>query len=53
VWAEKQREDRIRELGYVVIRVIWDDLFGARRVILLRRLRDAGERAGQRRPAMV
>jgi hypothetical protein len=53
VWAEKQREDRIRELGYDVIRVIWDYLFGARRVILLRRLRAAEERARHRRPALV
>jgi very-short-patch-repair endonuclease len=26
LWAEKRREDRLRELGYVVIRVVWADL---------------------------
>lgn len=26
LWAEKRREDRIRELGYEVVRVTWDDL---------------------------
>lgn len=27
VWREKQREDRLRDLGVVVIRWVWDDLF--------------------------
>lgn len=26
VWKEKRREDRLRRLGYVVIRVVWSDL---------------------------
>ena len=26
LWAEKRREDRLRELGYIVIRVTWADL---------------------------
>jgi hypothetical protein len=26
LWAEKQREDRLRELGYAVVRVVWADL---------------------------
>jgi very-short-patch-repair endonuclease len=26
LWAEKRREDRIRELGYIVVRVVWADL---------------------------
>lgn len=27
LFREKRREDRIRALGYVVVRVIWADLF--------------------------
>ncbi|MEO6018993.1 MAG: type IV toxin-antitoxin system AbiEi family antitoxin domain-containing protein [Knoellia sp.] len=26
LWAEKKREDRLRRLGYVVVRIIWADL---------------------------
>ena len=26
LWAEKQREDRLRALGYVVVRLVWADL---------------------------
>jgi very-short-patch-repair endonuclease len=26
LWAEKQREDRLRELGLVVVRIVWADL---------------------------
>ncbi|MEO7236419.1 MAG: type IV toxin-antitoxin system AbiEi family antitoxin domain-containing protein [Lapillicoccus sp.] len=35
--AEKRREDRLRSLGYVVIRVTWDEL--ARPAVLLARIR--------------
>jgi Transcriptional regulator, AbiEi antitoxin len=48
VWAEKRREDRLRELGYEVVRVIWSELFGASRVLLIRRLKAAAERARRR-----
>ncbi|SDP71280.1 hypothetical protein SAMN04489867_3571 [Pedococcus dokdonensis] len=36
---EKRREDRLRELGYTVIRLTWDDL--ARPAVLLARIRAA------------
>ncbi|MBT9273449.1 type IV toxin-antitoxin system AbiEi family antitoxin domain-containing protein [Phycicoccus sp. MAQZ13P-2] len=39
VVAEKRREDRLRELGYVVVRVMWDDLAHPER--LLARVRRA------------
>jgi very-short-patch-repair endonuclease len=26
LWHEKRREDRLRELGYEVVRVVWSDL---------------------------
>jgi hypothetical protein len=26
VWREKRREDRLRRLGYTVVRIVWDDL---------------------------
>ena len=26
LWQEKRREDRLRELGYEVVRVVWSDL---------------------------
>lgn len=26
LWAEKRREDRLRRLGYVVVRITWADL---------------------------
>jgi hypothetical protein len=26
LWAEKLREDRLRALGYVVVRLVWADL---------------------------
>lgn len=32
LWNEKQREDRIRHLGYVVVRVTWADLAKPQRV---------------------
>lgn len=39
LFREKKREDRIRALGYVVIRVTWTDLFHAERIV--RAVRDA------------
>ncbi len=33
LFAEKKREDRLRALGYTVIRVVWSDLFAPARVI--------------------
>ena len=47
LWAEKQREDRLRELGYEVVRVTWADLDDP--VALARRIRAAIERARRRR----
>jgi very-short-patch-repair endonuclease len=43
VWDEKRREDRLRELGYEVIRVIWSDLDSPRE--LAARIRRAVERS--------
>lgn len=42
VWLEKQREDWLRRVhgGYGMSRVVWADLFGARRAATLRRLHD-------------
>ncbi|MPZ94490.1 MAG: hypothetical protein GEU96_06105 [Propionibacteriales bacterium] len=52
VWAEKEREDVLRELGWDVVRIIWGELFGPRRILLLQRLRRAAARAGRpHRPA--
>lgn len=50
VWSEKLREDRLRELGYEVVRLTWADLFGARRVLASKRLVEAARRAALRRP---
>ncbi len=41
--AEKVREDRLRDLGYQVVRVCWADL--ARPTELLRRIRRAIDRS--------
>lgn len=46
VWREKKREDRIRELGYEVVRITWADLEDIERVG--RRIRRAFERARRR-----
>jgi len=43
VWAEKRREDRLRDLGYEVVRVVWSDLDDP--VALARRIRRAMDRA--------
>jgi len=40
VWKEKVREDRLRALGFLVIRIIWADLIEPER--LIRKLLDAG-----------
>ena len=43
VWDEKRREDRLRELGYEVVRVVWSDLDSPRE--LAARIRRAVERS--------
>ena len=45
VVAEKWREDRIRELGYIVVRVSWTDLAHPKRTA--QRIRAAFERASR------
>lgn len=45
LWEEKRREDRLRELGYEVVRVIWSDLDSPRE--LAARIRRAVERSRQ------
>lgn len=40
VWREKKREDRLRRLGLVVVRILWSDLKHPE--LLARRLADAG-----------
>jgi Transcriptional regulator, AbiEi antitoxin len=47
LWLEKQREDRIRELDYEVVRVIWSDLDDL--VTLARRIAAAVRRTHARR----
>jgi very-short-patch-repair endonuclease len=47
VVAEKWREDRIRELGYVVVRISWADLAHPKRTAA--RIRAAFERAARSR----
>ena len=51
VWAEKLREDQLRELGFEVIRLVWADLDGARRALAVRRLQEASERGRRRAPS--
>lgn len=46
VWHEKQREDRLRDLGVVVIRWIWADLYRPEQ--FRRRILDGFRRAGIR-----
>lgn len=46
VHAEKRREDALRDLGYEVVRLTWDDL--TRPDTVLRKLRTALDRAGRR-----
>ncbi|NUR15498.1 MAG: hypothetical protein HOQ13_04210, partial [Dermatophilaceae bacterium] len=47
VFAEKKREDRIRTLGYEVVRLTWDDLRDPERVrrLLVAALARAARRA--------
>lgn len=33
LWAEKLREDRLRALGYIVVRLVWADLDRPQRVM--------------------
>ncbi len=51
VWREKQREDRIRDLGYEVGRIIWSDL--SDRPAVAARFRAAFARARRRRAVLV
>lgn len=51
VWREKQREDRIRDLGYEVGRIIWSDL--SDRPVVAERFRAAFARARRRRAVLV
>ena len=51
LWAEKLREDRIRELGYEVVRVTWSDLDDP--VALARRIGSAVHRARRRRMGLA
>ncbi|QDP95490.1 hypothetical protein FOE78_05850 [Microlunatus elymi] len=45
VFREKQREDRLRELGYIVVRWVWDDLFHPERLVArIRRALELGAR---------
>ncbi|HET7327028.1 MAG TPA: type IV toxin-antitoxin system AbiEi family antitoxin domain-containing protein [Nocardioidaceae bacterium] len=53
VWAEKMREDRLSDLGFEVLRVVWADLFGGRRVLLIRRIQQAAERGRRRSPGIA
>lgn len=46
VHAEKRREDRLRDLGYEVVRITWDDL--SRPDLVLEKIRAALERAAAR-----
>ena len=50
VWAEKLREDRLRELGFEVVRLVWADLDGPRRTLAKRRLLEAAVRGRLRVP---
>jgi hypothetical protein len=50
LWAEKQREDRLRDAGFEVVRFTWDDAL-RRPAVLGERVRRAFERARVRRPA--
>ena len=49
VWMEKQREDRLRELGFEVVRITWSELDDLQ--ALARKIRAAIDRARARRAA--
>jgi len=51
VWREKQREDRMRDLGYEVRRLIWSDL--SDRPAIAERFRAAFARARRRRAVLI
>jgi very-short-patch-repair endonuclease len=46
VWREKRREDRLREAGYEVVRIIWSELTNV--IVIARRVRRAFARAERR-----
>lgn len=48
LFREKRREDRLRELGYEVVRIVWSDLAHPERVVA--KIRAAFARAALRRP---
>ncbi|QGN35029.1 type IV toxin-antitoxin system AbiEi family antitoxin domain-containing protein [Microlunatus sp. Gsoil 973] len=49
VFKEKIREDRLRELGYIVVRWVWDDLLHPQRLVArIRRALEVAARAGRR-----
>lgn len=50
VFEEKKREDRLRDLGFEVVRIVWTDLVRDRQD-LANRLAAAFDRARRRRPA--
>lgn len=47
VFREKQREDRLRELGFIVVRWVWDDLLHPERLVA--RIQRAIERTARHR----
>jgi hypothetical protein len=51
VWREKQREDRMRDLGYEVGRLVWSDL--SDRPAIAARFRAAFARARRRRAVLI
>jgi hypothetical protein len=51
VWREKKREDRLRDLGYEVCRLIWAEL--QNRSVVAERFRAAFARARRRRAVLV
>lgn len=51
VWREKKREDRLRDLGYEVCRLIWAEL--RNRSLVAERFRAAFTRAGRRRAILI
>lgn len=51
VWREKQREDRMRDLGYEMARIIWSDL--SNRPAIAERFRAAFARALKRRAVLI
>lgn len=50
VFEEKKREDRLRELGYEVVRITWSDLMGDRQELADRLAAAFARAASRRRP---